>query len=1294
MKSKNIKKLLKKTEFFDKVFYLRSYQDSRLADELPLDHFIKVGLAEKRKPNKEFDPVWYLNNYPDVKNSEMHPLVHFLLYGRDEGRLQNDEEKKQYDVLIAAGDFDAVFYKECYNDLQSLSDNFDLITHYIRHGRYEGRNYVNRYKADRKIEPPVVDLDVNFEKKNDIQSNIYSTQFDINYYLDKNPDVAEAGVDPEWHYYACGEGEGRKPNAQFDPTFYYKLNADVRTANMSAFRHFIDSGQQEGRASYSPLQDGGRATSTATKPILFVGHDGVLAGSEIVLLEVIRWFYNHTTRRVKLLLLAPGPVADRYAEFADIYVLPEGEVDEPELFKDFLSEAFEFVYLNTVVSGRLFPLIEKNGIKLDGDIITHVHEMEKVLATFPEEIDDLLIHTKHWISASPSSSETLEVKYGISNKSLTTVPAFINTLARKEATTNEFQVEARAELGICTNAFVVMGCGTVYERKGPDLFLETARLLKQSTNQPIHFVWLGQGPDKEPLEQNLTEDEKSWISFAGNCPNANKLLAAGDVFFMSSREDPFPLVVLESAQHGVPTVCFEPATGITAFIERDAGIAVPEINTTMATEALKNLLEHPNYRKELGANAKAKLFENYTTEQQNLKIFHTIQRATGYKPSVSVIVPFYNHEKFIEERLDSILAQPIKDIEIIALDDCSTDGTVEKVRPYLKDCRITLVENETNSGSPFKQWEKGIRLASGDVVWIAEGDDSCSDNFLPELLPKFDDPLVNIAFAGVEMIDEHSTVKPGSFTSYFDMACQGKFDSEYTKTGIQEVSEHFSAYQTLVNASGLLIRKSSFGETLEAAKSHKMCGDWLIYLECIKRGKIAYCPSATNFFRRHSASQVVKVEGTEQYFRERYEITKYIVENFPIGKKQLAKAFHAIDYEWERFQKKHPGKSLQDLYDKKALLKMITDSKPQSLPSLIVVVSDLSPGGGQLFSIRLANAWHRIGGSVVLVNVGKHPEHPQVARKVDLNVPMFLASEVDLGEVAEIFNVDVIHSSVWWSDKYVHENYSRLPEKVRWIVSTHGCYEALLQSEALDPSFRTYFQGMLYEVDHWVYTAEKNRTVFRELGVPEKLAKILNGYEPEAPEPLDKVELGIRDGAIILCLASRATEDKGWFVTVDAVKRLNENGHKIDLLLIGEGPAADQIRGQQPPDYIHLIGQVSNLQDYIAISDIGLLPSMFVSESMPLVLIEFMAQGKAIIATDIGEIRNMTQDEYGAGARVIALNNDGKVTVGQLVGELEEVSCNPDERSKLETHSRRRFQYFEMSNMLKEYSKIYSEVLN
>ncbi|MDP5292271.1 glycosyltransferase [Oceanimonas sp. CHS3-5] len=1312
MKPKKLRALLEKNNFFDSVFYLRKYQDARLSDANSIEHYIQIGFKENRKPNPSFDPEWYLSNYKDVKDAGINPVIHFIMHGLGEGRLRNEEEKLEYDRVLSLGHFDANYYKNLYEDLQSLDEKFDILTHYIRHGKYEGRKInphlpVIQATEDSQLssieleEPtiyvskddeinPISSLSDSLAHSNELV--IERNKFDPEYYLKENDDVRKAGITPEEHYWSNGEREGRKPNQWFDPSFYYKLNADVREAGIPAFRHYIESGHQEGRASHSPLQNSERVISYAHKPLLFVGHDGVLAGSEIVLLEVVRWFFNHTTRRIKLLLLAPGPVADRYAEFADVYVLSGSGVDQPEDLKTFLNEDFEFAYLNTVVSGRLFNYLEHTGAKLDCEIITHIHEMEKVLSTFPDEMEALLSRTKHWISASPASSATLEAKYQIATEALTTVPAFINPVARKEAITNELQADARKELGLSPDSFVVMGCGTVYERKGPDLFLEAARFLKTQTNRHIEFAWLGQGPDQEALEASLTEQEKSWIIFAGNRNNANKLLAAADVFFMSSREDPFPLVVLESAQHGVPTVCFEPATGIIAFIEQDAGIAVPEIDPQLAAKAIQQLLEHPQYRQELGDCARAKLFSNYTTEQQNLKIYHTIQQVTEYKPSVSVIVPFYNHEKFIEERLNSILDQPIKDIEIIALDDCSTDSTVDKVRPYLQDCRVTLIENKVNSGSPFKQWEKGIHLAQGDVVWIAEGDDSCSTNFLSELLPKFDDPLVNIAFAKVEMIDEHSNVHTGAFTPYFEMAYPGKFDTAYVKTGIQEVSEHFAAYQTLVNASGLLIRRTSFGETLETARAHKMCGDWLIYLECMKRGKIAFCPSAVNYFRRHSASQVVKIEGTEQYFRERYEITSYIIDHFPIGKKQLMGAFRAIDHEWERFSYKHPGKILNELYNKAKLIKKLSKKKTIELPSLLVVVSDLSPGGGQLFSIRLANAYRRIGGEAILVNVGKHPEHCEVSRKINQDVPLFNAAEIKLSELAEIFDIDIIHSSVWWSDKYVHENYKDLPEKVRWIVSTHGCYEALLQSEALDHDFRKYYEGMLYEVDHWVYTAEKNRKVFQKLGIPEKLSKILNGYEPELPNALDKASLGIRDGAAVLCLASRATTDKGWFVAVEAVKALNESGHKADLLLIGEGPAADKIRDSQPPEYIHLIGQVSNLQDYIAISDIGLLPSMFVSESMPLVLIEFMAQGKAMLATDIGEIRNMTQDDKGHAAVIIELQ-DGKVTATQFAQELKSLITNPNIIKKLETNSKRRFRYFEMSNMLTEYQKVYREVM-
>lgn len=87
----------------------------------------------------------------------------------------------------------------------------------------------------------------------------------------------------------------------------------------------------------------------------------------------------------------------------------------------------------------------------------------------------------------------------------------------------------------------------------------------------------------------------------------------------------------------------------------------------------------------------------------------------NYK-KVSVIIPNYNYQNFIIERIDSVLMQTYPIYELIILDDCSTDKSVEVIEEKIKQIpsgiKVTFVKNETNSGCVFKQWEKGFNLAS------------------------------------------------------------------------------------------------------------------------------------------------------------------------------------------------------------------------------------------------------------------------------------------------------------------------------------------------------------------------------------------------------------------------------------------------------------------------------------------------------------------------------------------------------------------------------------------------------
>ena len=109
-------------------------------------------------------------------------------------------------------------------------------------------------------------------------------------------------------------------------------------------------------------------------------------------------------------------------------------------------------------------------------------------------------------------------------------------------------------------------------------------------------------------------------------------------------------------------------------------------------------------------------------------------------PLVSVILPNYNHAKYLDERIQSILNQTYCNFELIILDDCSSDNGASKavIEKYRENSHVShIVYNEKNSGLTFKQWHKGIGLAQGNLIWIAESDDKCHHQMLEVLVEEF-----------------------------------------------------------------------------------------------------------------------------------------------------------------------------------------------------------------------------------------------------------------------------------------------------------------------------------------------------------------------------------------------------------------------------------------------------------------------------------------------------------------------------------------------------------------------------
>src|SRR5580704_8103971 len=116
-------------------------------------------------------------------------------------------------------------------------------------------------------------------------------------------------------------------------------------------------------------------------------------------------------------------------------------------------------------------------------------------------------------------------------------------------------------------------------------------------------------------------------------------------------------------------------------------------------------------------------------------------------PRVSIVVPNYNHARFLPKRIESILRQSYQDFELILLDDCSTDESRTILSQYASDPRVRLEFNQVNSGSTFKQWNKGVKLARGKYVWLAESDDYADERLLEKLMARLEgDPSTVLCY--------------------------------------------------------------------------------------------------------------------------------------------------------------------------------------------------------------------------------------------------------------------------------------------------------------------------------------------------------------------------------------------------------------------------------------------------------------------------------------------------------------------------------------------------------------------
>lgn len=391
------------------------------------------------------------------------------------------------------------------------------------------------------------------------------------------------------------------------------------------------------------------------KTLLFIGHDANRAGAQYLLLHLLTYL-RETGVKTGLVLGGDGPLLPDYQRVTTVYrvfapaAVPPGRLTGRILAKMGVGQAmngprtisaevlqrirdahYDGIVSNTIANGSLLRLLEP----LNLPFTLYVHELETSIRIYsrPDDLTYELSRVSHVFCGSEAVRQNLIAHHGLTSGNTSVMNSLVHTqtLLTKLAAVDRRAVRQR--LDIPADAVVVGGCGNAEWRKGVDLFLLVARQVL-NTHPDTYFVWVGVNESGEESQRLRYDLDRMELAHRVHLlpPGGNYLdyVACFDVFTLTSREDPYPLVILEAGLNRNPVLCFAQSGGSPDYVGTDTGCLVPYLDLSAMAGVISRLADNATERDRLGA------------------IFY--ERAMRH--DVAVLVPQ------LLARLDSVLAQP------------------------------------------------------------------------------------------------------------------------------------------------------------------------------------------------------------------------------------------------------------------------------------------------------------------------------------------------------------------------------------------------------------------------------------------------------------------------------------------------------------------------------------------------------------------------------------------------------------------------------------------------------------
>lgn len=648
-----------------------------------------------------------------------------------------------------------------------------------------------------------------------------------------------------------------------------------------------------------------RAVLSAPVPkrIVVVSHDAHPHGAQYLALNMVRTLKQVFGCEVDLVVLGDGAMKTEFARWARVHDLagldPQGE--EAHALARRLHEAgARCAIANTTVSGFFARTLKSAGFK----VIGLVHEMPGVLRdnrlepqaiAMAGSVDRLVFPADAVMQGFLAVADAPASRLAIRRQGLYKLNRHASPQGRLAA-----RRQLRERLGLPLGARIVLCVGYADHRKGVDLFVDVAgRLIER--DELVHFVWVGHFDIRlEPVIWDRLESDglQTRVHFIGHTTDTDVFYAGADVYALTSREDPFPSVVMESLQVAVPVVGFAGAGGFTELLDDGCGVCVPMEDIDAFAQAVEALLEDPERVRALGECGRLLVEDQFSFRAY---MFDLLAMLGVHIPRISVVVPNYNYGHLLAARLASIAEQSHPFFELIVLDDCSRDNSLDVVSEFSNDrsLHIRCIACDRNSGSVFRQWHKGVALAKGEYVWVAEADDLAEPEFLERLLEAMRDPEVVLGYAQSKQINQDGRVIAGDYRDYTRDVSADRWARPYCVRGREEIRQCLAIKNTIPNVSAVVFRRDVLvqvlEERLEEICSFRIAGDWATYLAVLEKGKIAFVPDALNLHRRHGESVTLGSDRL-RHLSEVLRVQALVRERYQPGSQALEKARAYVDH--------------------------------------------------------------------------------------------------------------------------------------------------------------------------------------------------------------------------------------------------------------------------------------------------------------------------------------------------------------------------------------------------------------